>query len=778
MRAEEEGIDPVEAQDAVLRDNLFGLELDPRCVQIAMFALAFQAWKAGGGWRQVPVPNVACSGIPVKASVAEWTKLAGGDERLENALVRLHILFRDADTLGSLIDPKQAAELTDPSGLQHSFEDVEWDDLAPILEKAVETEVADPVTAVLGADAAGIVRAADYLSRRYTLVATNVPYLSRSNQSDILRSFCDRLYPLSKHDLATVMLERIGGLSRQGTAATVLPQGWTQLSRYKSLRSELLRNWSIKIIAFLGAGAFGSISGEVVNVILWLGEPQKYGYDDSWVAFDVSSQRTIAEKVERLTKAEGVAHKQTKSLENPDARILAVDLPSGPLMSEKASSLYGLRTGDGARLIRYFWELGSIGSEWRYHQGTTLETNHFSGRESVLFWESGDGVLAELAKAGIASLQGEGAWGKGGIVVSLMGDLPVTRYTGESFDNNCAVVWPHDEALLPALWCFISDPSYSTSVRLLDRSLKVTNQTLLKVPFDPGYWNSVAKQRFPDGLPEPWSDDPTQWLFEGRPEVSNTPLQVAVARLVGYRWPEQAESDDLEAFPDADGIVCLPSVAGEAPAADRLQQLLAAAYGDRWSPSVITQELQRAGSKKKSIADWLRDDFFKQHCAVFGNRPFVWHIWDGQRDGFSALVNYHKLDRKTLEKLTYTYLGTDWVERQKAEVRDEVAGAEARLAAATDLQRRLELILEGEAPYDIYVRWKETHGQPIGWEPDLNDGVRLNIRPFVEAGVLRSAFNIHWRKDRGKNPDGTERHNDIHLTLADKDNARRSEGRV
>ena len=72
MRAEEEGLAPVDAQDAVLRDNLFGLELDPRCVQIAMFAVALQAWKAGGGWRQLPVPNIACSGIPVKAPVEEW----------------------------------------------------------------------------------------------------------------------------------------------------------------------------------------------------------------------------------------------------------------------------------------------------------------------------------------------------------------------------------------------------------------------------------------------------------------------------------------------------------------------------------------------------------------------------------------------------------------------------------------------------------------------------------------------------------------------------------
>jgi hypothetical protein len=92
------------------------------------------------------------------------------------------------------------------------------------------------------------------------------------------------------------------------------------------------------------------------------------------------------------------------------------------------------------------------------------------------------------------------------------------------------------------------------------------------------------------------------------------------------------------------------------------------------------------------------------------------------------------------------------------------------------LQRRLEAIIEGEKPYDIYVRWKKFHEQPIGWEPDLNDGVRVNVRPFVEADVLRSPVNIHWRKDRGKNPDGSERQNHIHLSIAEKRDARKKAG--
>jgi len=54
--------------------------------------------------------------------------------------------------------------------------------------------------------------------------------------------------------------------------------------------------------------------------------------------------------------------------------------------------------------------------------------------------------------------------------------------------------------------------------------------------------------------------------------------------------------------------------------------------------------------------------------------------------------------------------------------------------------------------------------------------VRLNIRPFVTAGVLRHRFTIHWKKDRGRNPDSSERINDLHFTRAQKLEARNAHG--
>ncbi|MHB1956287.1 MAG: LysR family transcriptional regulator [Sulfobacillus sp.] len=82
---------------------------------------------------------------------------------------------------------------------------------------------------------------------------------------------------------------------------------------------------------------------------------------------------------------------------------------------------------------------------------------------------------------------------------------------------------------------------------------------------------------------------------------------------------------------------------------------------------------------------------------------------------------------------------------------------------AVHLQSELKKIIEGKPPYDIFVRWKPLHEQPIGWEPDINDGVRLNVRPFMTAKALNGRGKgasilrvlpkgVKWDKDRGKEP--------------------------
>ena len=258
-------------------------------------------------------------------------------------------------------------------------------------------------------------------------------------------------------------------------------------------------------------------------------------------------------------------------------------------------------------------------------------------------------------------------------------------------------------------------------------------------------------RNIPDGLPEPYSDDPTQWLFHGHPRYAEagTELHVALARLAGYRWPAETDEKmrlsaearariaEAATLPeaDADGLLALVPVLGERPLADRLRAYCAAAWGDAWTASteatLIAAACERAKDKppkQLTLDAWLRTHAARQHAKLFHDRPFLWWITDGRADGFTAVAHYHRLTRANLERLAYTVLG-DWITR---------LGTDPRAEAARVLQARLARILEGEAPYDIFVRWKPLEQQPLGWDPDLDDGVRLNIRPFIEAKVLSS----------------------------------------
>jgi hypothetical protein len=755
MRLEEEGLSPKAAAAAVLRDNLFGLELDPRCTQLGTFALAFDAWKAGGH-QHLPVPNIACSGIAVKGQLDDWKRLAGDDTNMAAALERLYALFQDAPELGSLIDPTAAAGdglwRVDPGALQAK------------LEIALTKERSDPAAAVFGAAAEGTAKAARLLSGRYSLVATNPPFLAAANQSDATRRHVGEAASDARGDLATVFMVRAFDFA--AATCMVTPSSWLYQVAYREMRSTILTTGSVRLVGALGPHAFETVSGEVVNVALCVFDTA-LAADGSIAGVDATLGNGPSGKAAELLGGAVRIASQRALLGSADSRISFAGGSQGvPLLSEfDFDSYQGIATGDYFRFGRYFWEVAALNERWAFQQSTVNTTTPYSGREHVIWWDGGEGPIASSSQARV---QGLGALGRVGVAVSQMGTLPGTIYTGELFDNNTAAVVPKDPKLAVAFWAYASSSEFGLAVRAIDRSLKVTNATLTKVPFDLEHWTKVAAEQYPNGLPEPQSDDPTQWLFKGVIPGSTSPLQVAVARLLGYRWPEQ-EPDQLDELADTDGIVPLPSVRGEAPAHERVRVLLARAYGSAWSPALLDRLLADAGSPGATLESWLRDDFFAQHARLFGNRPFIWHVWDGRKDGFSVLLNYHRLDGPTLEKLTYTYLN-DWIERQRA--RREEPAAEARLVAALDLQGKLKQILDGEPDFDIYVRWKALAEQPIGWDPDLDDGVRLNVRPFVTAGILRARFTINWNKDRGTNPDGTERVNERHLTRAEKLTAR------
>ena len=163
---------------------------------------------------------------------------------------------------------------------------------------------------------------------------------------------------------------------------------------------------------------------------------------------------------------------------------------------------------------------------------------------------------------------------------------------------------------------FLQSDRFREVARSLDQKLAIARSVFDGIPFDLNHWKAVAAQQYPDGLPEPHSPDPTQWLFGGNPVESISSLQVAVTRLMGYQWPQEGV-DRLSCFALPDGILSLASVAGQEPASGRLRRVLSEAYGKNWSADLQARLLREVGFADKGIDAWLRDGFFKQHCKLF-----------------------------------------------------------------------------------------------------------------------------------------------------------------
>jgi hypothetical protein len=788
LRLAEEKLGETAAVAAVIRDNLFGLEIDPRCTQIGAFNLALAAWRRVGH-RTLPAMNLACSGLAPNTREADWLAIAGDNDKLKNGMARLYRLFQKAAVLGSLINPRAG----EGDLLVAAFHE-----LQPLLEKALAQETKDDTAHEMAVTARGLVKAAEILAGQFTLVATNVPYLGRGKQDELLTDYCERVHPEAKPDLATCFVERcLEFCCSGGNAALVTPQNWLFLGTYQKLREKLVSGSTVSLVAELGPGSFQTplYDFSFVLVSFRKSPPQESAYYAAVVSEDT---REIAVKAESI-RNQPVARLSLKTcLQSEDCRILTREIGVGEPLSKAGRGFCGLQTGDNSRFVRVFWEIASLHKGWDFFQRTASETRPCDGLEQVLWWEGGRGVLASEpgfrdngTEALVAAFEKMGV----GFVIHRMGALPASWLVGKLVDQNGAVVIPVKKEFAPAIWAYLESPEYSANVRKLDNKVGVTPATLVKAPFDLARWQKVAAEKYPHGLPKPFSSDPTQWLFNGHPAGADQPLHVAVARLLGYRWPRQTGSsfpdcsalgpDGLETLADADGIVCLSATKGEPPAGERLRTLLAQALGS-YDLKQLLATAGPKGSKSETLEEWLRDEFFDQHCALFHHRPFVWHIWDGLKNGFSALVNYHKLTHANLEKLTFAYLG-DWIRRQQIAVDAGEAGSDAKLQAAKELQSRLKLILDGEAPYDIFVRWKPLSQQAIGWHPDLNDGVRMNIRPFAEADILRKKVKIKWEKDRGAEPqrDRTQypwfwsgstftgnRVNDVHLTRDQKQKAR------
>ena len=261
--------------------------------------------------------------------------------------------------------------------------------------------------------------------------------------------------------------------------------------------------------------------------------------------------------------AEIAVLQQKEQLKNPDAIVTIDSISRSHLLGKYGCCYQGTSTADNSHFQQCFWE-SEIQVGWELLQNAPSKRGIFEGRELAVNWKE-----LEASTHGYA-IRGREAWGKKGVSLSPMSSMPSTIYLGQKFTDSAPTIIPFDEIHLAAIFVFAESGELVKELRKLNSKLSVNNGYINKIPFDLTHWQKVAAEKYPNGLPEPESDDPTQWLFHGRPEASTAPLQVAVARLLGYHYRESDEkmrpasgranrsAPDEFAAADKDGIVVPP----------------------------------------------------------------------------------------------------------------------------------------------------------------------------------------------------------------------------
>lgn len=227
-----------------------------------------------------------------------------------------------------------------------------------------------------------------------------------------------------------------------------------------------------------------------------------------------------------------------------------------------------------------------------------------------------------------------------------------------------------------------------------------------------------------------------------------------VFRLLSYLVKRVLSTDD-------DGIVPFEEQGDGVPLIDRVRAELKTVFAIDDSSTLeveIANELKKQVSgyrRTTGIADWLENAFFEYHVRLYDSRPVIWHVASaplGSSAALNLLVDYLKFDSNRMAKLRGRYISEARAlfRRESAiaakENRDDARlDWDARLEELNGLDARLQKIEEGyhegaeggERDYRILTPWKLPAQRPRGWNPDLNDGVAVNLMPLQKAGVLR-----------------------------------------
>ena len=510
-----------DAAQSILKNNLYGLDIDDRAAQLAYFAVMMKARQYDRRLLTRGIqPNIFSirESNGIQAMTIEY--FHKNDPKLKADIERIVTEMRDAKEYGSILNITPV----DFAGLYARFDEIR-EDINMMQMSALENLLP-------------VVKCAEVLAQKYDVVVTNPPYMAVSNAGAKVNDYVKKNFPDSKTDMFAVFIERCGQMAKKnGYQAMITQHTWMFIASYEKLREKLLAR-TVSTMLHFGARAFDEIAGEVVQTVAFI-ITNDFLENYRGTYFRLLNGNSEKEKEKSFFAKQDVyiaCQKVFKAIPRTEyiywvSPALLKAFATYKQVRDFYTVRNGLTTGDNNTFLRLWYEVSEQTMSYKWfpcNKGGSFR-RWYGNRDYLINWEN-DGIALKNfkdEKTGKlrSTLRNIEYNFLPAIVVGhvVSGDLPF-RYVDSGFISESAVnaILPINEhgRLLFLLAVLNSKPCNYISA-MLSPTLGVSPEDVLNIPIptmNPEDVEHVVEKNIATSK-EDWDSYETSWDFKRNPLV-------------------------------------------------------------------------------------------------------------------------------------------------------------------------------------------------------------------------------------------------------------------
>lgn len=430
---EEKGYQTREIPTLILKNNLYGLEIDKRAAQLASFSLIMTARSYNprffeeNYFRKPRVYEIIDSQELINSDYQRTLEtFAFLSEKQVKDIENLVDLFKYAKTIGSLLIVKninvkgiiETLDLINESAGSDLFSAGFVTNCIPYIKKLVNLTIT--------------------LQRKYDVMITNPPYLGSGKIETKPKDYLLKNYPDSKTDLFSMFIDS-DFVAKNGFKAIISPDTWLFIESYMKLRLKLLNNTCIENLCHLDLGAFDAMV-RTVSLVIRNTKCENFIGNYYEVKENDFSKKICYEKTNKELKI----IPSNRFCFNSDSKIIS--LFNNKKISDYGDCLKGLDTGENDKFFRYWFEVdrSRIGKDVKWHflsKGGKFR-KWYGNNYWVINWENGG---KEVKGNGKANIRNETFYHKTGITWGDIANVFNGRFTDKQaiFDNSGPSFFPY-----------------------------------------------------------------------------------------------------------------------------------------------------------------------------------------------------------------------------------------------------------------------------------------------------------------------------------------------